>query len=196
MSLVWERFPRGGSELLTMIALADWAGDDGGRIYPSMAGLAAKIRMSERQAKRITDRLIKDGFLVNLTPENRGGRLRSNRYRIDLKTLTNCPMARPGPDNLSDNSDIAMSDNSDIAMSGDTLKPLSTVTASATAPPSQASASRWNQGEPDQGQALAGYIRALEIQVERNPELEPELDRARKQLAAEFPALAQAELAV
>ena len=41
-----------------MLALADWAGEDGGRIYPSMSTLAKKIRMSERQAIRIMRDLV------------------------------------------------------------------------------------------------------------------------------------------
>ena len=58
IALVWDRYPGGGSRLLTMLALADWAGEDGGRLYPSMAPLAKKIRMSERQAIRIMRDLV------------------------------------------------------------------------------------------------------------------------------------------
>jgi len=118
ITIVWDRYPEGGSKLLAMVALADWAGDDGGRLYPSVAGLAAKIRMSERQTKRILEGLINDGYLELLTKGNAGGRRKSNRYRIKLETLTNCPVIRgetqpfdaPNHDNLSINSDIAMSD--------------------------------------------------------------------------------------
>ena len=48
MTLVWDKFPAAGSELMAMLALADWAGDDGGSLYPSMAAVAAKIRLSEK----------------------------------------------------------------------------------------------------------------------------------------------------
>lgn len=124
MSIVWDRFPEGGSKLLAMIALADWAGDDGARLYPSVATLAAKIRMSERQTKRLLEWLITEKYLELRTPGNAGGRRHSNRYRIRLETLSSCPIIRPetqtnpagNPDNLSN--------NSDIAMSGEPLEPI------------------------------------------------------------------------
>ena len=86
MSLVWKCYPGGGSKLLTMLALADWAGSDGSRIYPSMATLAAKIRMSERQVTRIVHELTTgrwrpeaEPFLEHLNPDNKGGRKTTNR---------------------------------------------------------------------------------------------------------------------
>ena len=124
ITLVWKKFPDGGAKLLTMLALADWASDDGTRIYPGMDTLAAKIRMSERQTHRIVKELCNDGWLENLTPVNAGGKGKSNHYRIPIQTLTNCQGKAPNPDKSNPNPDIAMSSNPDIAMSEDPLDPL------------------------------------------------------------------------
>ena len=118
ITIVWDRFPAGSSELLALLALADWADDRGRRLYPSVAALAAKIRMSERQTKRILEKLIEGGYLELVTPGNQGGRRKSNRYRIRLETLSNCPIVSretmtscpENPDKLSINPDTAMSD--------------------------------------------------------------------------------------
>ncbi len=130
LGIVWDNYPGGGSKLLTMLALADWADDAGGRIYPSMRTLANKIRMSERQAIRIMRELCDDkgdnvAFVEWINSENRGGRNTTNRYRIKLETLTDCQgLPQVNPDISSLNPDIAMSVNPDIAMSGDPLEPL------------------------------------------------------------------------
>lgn len=139
-AFVWDRFPEGGSKLLTMLALADWASDDGGRVYPSMKTLALKIHMSKRQVIRIMQSLVADDYLENLTPDNAGGLGKSSRYRIKLETLTNCHSNQSEGDNLSDKGDIAMSRNGDIAMSHNPLDPLITVTGDPAeiVPPDQA----------------------------------------------------------
>ncbi len=41
MSIVWESYPGGGSELLALLALADWS-DDEGRCFPAIASIAKK----------------------------------------------------------------------------------------------------------------------------------------------------------
>jgi len=112
-----------------MLALADWASDDGGRIYPSVETLARKIRMSERQTRRILRELENEPYLKNLTPENKGGAGQSSRYQIGVKTLTDCPDAMRNNGNnpdISDQNPDKSDQNPDIAMSDDpldTLKP-------------------------------------------------------------------------
>jgi len=64
MSMVWESFPASGSELLAMLAMADWANDAGGSLHPSMRAIAEKVRVSEKQARRIVQGLVADGFLM------------------------------------------------------------------------------------------------------------------------------------
>jgi hypothetical protein len=83
MSLIWEHATVGGSELLMLLALADYANDDGGSIYPSMQTLAKKSRLSVDQARRVIHKLINDG-VIELVEEGgwKNGRNRSNEYRI------------------------------------------------------------------------------------------------------------------
>src|SRR3569623_593310 len=81
LSLVWESFPAGGSELLAMLAMADRSADEG-RCWPSMASIARNTRLSRSQAQRIVHQLIADGFL-SVTGNETGGAPDSTRqYKI------------------------------------------------------------------------------------------------------------------
>ena len=85
--------------------------------------------MSERQAARLIDWLVSNEWLER---ESGGGRRITNRYRIKLETLTNCPIVRG--DQAVDNSAETLtncpetltpvSENTDIAMSYKPLEPL------------------------------------------------------------------------
>lgn len=87
LSRVWHGFPGAGSDLLALLALADWS-DDEGRCFPSMSAIARKTRLSRSQAQRVVHGLIKDGF-VRVTGNETGGSPGSTRqYRINLTTLT------------------------------------------------------------------------------------------------------------
>jgi hypothetical protein len=87
MDLVWKRFPGSGSELLVLLACADWGNDQGGRVYPSIAGLATKVRVSESQARRVLHGLIRDGW-VHVVANAYGGKPGTTRqYQIDLGKL-------------------------------------------------------------------------------------------------------------
>ncbi len=68
-----------GTKLIMLITLADCADDDGENCYPSMATLAARSRISERQAYRVVSDLIVDGY-VEMVEHGRKGR--NNRYRL------------------------------------------------------------------------------------------------------------------
>lgn len=103
MSKVWDSAPVAGSDLLALLALADWS-DDAGRCYPGMAAIARKIRLQERQAQRVVHRLIDAGF-VHVTGNGFGGAPGSTRqYRIDLEKLkavesSDTGVAHDTPDN-------------------------------------------------------------------------------------------------
>jgi uncharacterized phage protein (TIGR02220 family) len=87
MTMVWDAFPGGGSELLAMLALADWS-DDEGRCWPSMASIAKKTRLSRSQAQRVVHKLIDDGFLAVTGNETGGAPGSTRQYRINLFRLT------------------------------------------------------------------------------------------------------------
>jgi hypothetical protein len=91
MTLVWDRFPAAGSELLAMLALADWCTDDGGSLYPSIATLAAKIRVSESQARRILHGLIDNGYVTVIGNANGGAPGTTRQYRVIVAKLRSLP---------------------------------------------------------------------------------------------------------
>lgn len=98
MSLVWEHAPYTAGSLLVLLALADWANDDG-IAWPSMERLAKKARIDRRSAQRIVRQLEKDG---TLEIERGGGRAKQHKYLLKLQTATNCR-----PLGTAENSDIS-----------------------------------------------------------------------------------------
>ncbi|MDB5776147.1 MAG: hypothetical protein JWP38_2280 [Herbaspirillum sp.] len=91
MTRVWECFPRGGSEMLVALALADWCDNDGGSLYPSIGAVAKKVRVSESQARRIMHSFIDDGLLEVIGNHNGGNKGSSRRYRMNLAKLASTP---------------------------------------------------------------------------------------------------------
>lgn len=88
MARVWEGSRHSGSELLMLLAIADFADDDG-RAYPSITTLAAKCRTKPRYAMVLLDALNKSGELEirkQAGPMGRGGR--TNLYRVVFDKLT------------------------------------------------------------------------------------------------------------
>lgn len=91
LSKVWECSSHSGTELLMLLAIADFA-DDAGRAYPSIATLAAKCRTKPRYAMVLLAALETSGELEirkNAGPVGRGGR--TNLYRIALDRLSASP---------------------------------------------------------------------------------------------------------
>ena len=86
MSRVWEFYPGGGTDLLSMLAMADWS-DDEGRCYPSMASISKKVRLSRSQAQRVVHGLIQEGFIRVVGNENGGAPGASRQYQIILERL-------------------------------------------------------------------------------------------------------------
>ena len=62
MSAVWERAPVDGGSLLVLLAMADFANDNG-ICWPSVPSLARKSRLSERQVQRVL-RDLEDSKLI------------------------------------------------------------------------------------------------------------------------------------
>lgn len=92
-SLVWEHYPAGGCELLTALAYADHAHDDGTNIRPSVAYIAKKTRQSERSVRRYLAQMRENGWLLTVRYGN-GGRGFATEYRVNPLWITN-------PDKLS-----------------------------------------------------------------------------------------------
>lgn len=87
MTKVWDKFPRGGTDMLTMLALADWS-DDEGKCFPSIESISKKIRLGKRQAQRSVNGLINEGFLKVLANLHGGPPGSSRRYQINFNKLT------------------------------------------------------------------------------------------------------------
>lgn len=80
--LVWTHSPFTGGELLTHLALADFANDEG-KCWPSVATICKKSRLSERHTRRIIAMFEKQGYLVR---DSRDGN--SNLYTLTADKMT------------------------------------------------------------------------------------------------------------
>lgn len=84
MARVWKHSKATGVELLLLVALADYAGDDG-YCYPRQDTLAEKIRTTDRNVRRYLTRLEKRGEVFILSGRGRpsgGQRWDHNRYVV------------------------------------------------------------------------------------------------------------------
>ena len=84
MSLVWDSGALDGSALLALLALADYANEEG-YCFPAYATIAKKTRVSERQAIRVVKTLIDDGFVT--VSKQGDGRGISNVFKINITKL-------------------------------------------------------------------------------------------------------------
>lgn len=79
---------------LVLIAIADYARDDGTNAYPSVATLAKKANISIRSARNAL-RQLEDSGEIETTPSDGGGKERTNIYRVILPGLN--PESEPTP---------------------------------------------------------------------------------------------------
>lgn len=91
MSHVWSLSLLGGTELLLLLAIADFA-DNEGVAYPSVATLAKKIRMSERNTQYLLKKLEESG---ELEIQRNAGPKGCNLFRV--KILRNASLAPVQP---------------------------------------------------------------------------------------------------
>lgn len=88
MSLVWEYYPAGGGELLTALAYADHAHDDGRGVRPSVPYMARKTRQSERTIQMHVAEMRRTTWLL-VVSDAAGGRGRTVEYRINPDWIGN-----------------------------------------------------------------------------------------------------------
>jgi DNA-binding MarR family transcriptional regulator len=81
MSRVWESSSASGGGLLALLAIADFANDNG-IAWPSLSVLAAKARLSVRQLCTVLDELEKAGELKR--ERSTGGRNQRSRYAVTV----------------------------------------------------------------------------------------------------------------
>lgn len=95
-SKVWKNGPEKQAQLLVMLALADFANDEG-ICWPSMETLARKVRMTERGTRKIVAKLKADGWIAVKTG---GGRHGCNQYTVFPEQFTgnNKPGTQENPE--------------------------------------------------------------------------------------------------
>lgn len=86
-TLVWQNYSGSGTELLTMLALADWCDDQGDKLFPSIKAVAKKLRISESQARRSVHKLIDQGYLTVVKNHDGGRNSETRHYKIDVILL-------------------------------------------------------------------------------------------------------------
>lgn len=86
MTMVWDSDLYEGGTLLVLLAMADWAADDGTKIFPALKTLAAKARLSPRGAQYALEKLRNDGVIRPVSSTS-GGRGKIVEYKIELETM-------------------------------------------------------------------------------------------------------------
>jgi hypothetical protein len=83
MAIVWKKSSHGGTDLLMLLAIADFADDDG-RAYPAVGTLAKKCRMGPRNANYVLSTLRDSGELQILVNEGPHG---TNLYQLRFSAM-------------------------------------------------------------------------------------------------------------
>lgn len=87
MTYVWDGFPAAGSELLAMLALADWCDDRGGSLYPSVKAVGDKARVGVKHARNIMHKFMDEHYLA-VVGNHFGGKPGTTReYRLNVGKL-------------------------------------------------------------------------------------------------------------
>lgn len=92
MTAVFDRYPNGGGEMLLALSLADFADDDGTRVFPSIKQLAEKTRQSERTVQYQLRRMEDMGWLILINSGN-GGRNQRREYVISPEWIKGADIA-------------------------------------------------------------------------------------------------------
>ena len=95
ISMVFDRYPEGGNEMVLALAIADHAWDDGTHIYPAIDALAVKSRQSRRTVQRLIAGMVERGWL-ELVSAATGRRGMTNEYRINAGWIAGEPLRPRG----------------------------------------------------------------------------------------------------
>lgn len=86
MTLIWDTCLYDGNTLNVLLAMADWASDDGGDIFPGIETLAGKCRCAVRTTQSALRRLEADNVLEQIA-NSKGGRGKVTEYKINLERV-------------------------------------------------------------------------------------------------------------
>lgn len=99
MTAAW-RLDLAASPKLVLLALCDWANDEGASLHPSVKAVAIRASMSERNAKRVLHTLIEAGWL-SVVGNSLGGKPGMTRqYQLNAAAIMRGALNQTG-DNLS-----------------------------------------------------------------------------------------------
>lgn len=87
MSMAW-RVNLQTSHKMALLALCDWANDEGGSLHPSVRRVAERISCSERTAQRVMHELMAGGWLEVIGNLNGGAPGQTRKYRINVAKLS------------------------------------------------------------------------------------------------------------
>ncbi|HRO86700.1 MAG TPA: helix-turn-helix domain-containing protein [Chiayiivirga sp.] len=135
MAAAWK-LDMPATKKLALLALADWANDEGGSLYPSIAAIAARCSVSERTVQRILRDLAEDGWLRVVGNEN-GGRRKTRRYQLDAVRISSSGAAKGA--NLAPFQDVERVTSATERVTSTTVKGAMGVTRSIIDPPERAS---------------------------------------------------------
>lgn len=95
MTLAWKsNLPT--NQKMALLAMCDWANDEGGSLHPSIARVAERISCSERQAQRIVHGLIEAGWIAVVGNAHGGAPGQARRYQLNVKRLETGDMGVTG----------------------------------------------------------------------------------------------------
>jgi hypothetical protein len=126
MTMVFDRYPEGGSEMLLALALADHAHDDGTRIWPSVGELARKTRQSTRTVQRQLQKMVASGWLEMVSTAT-GRRGSTNEYRVTAAWVAGADLTPRGDKVTPHEAGEVMHAGNEVIHTGDRLTPLDEV---------------------------------------------------------------------
>lgn len=86
MNAVWK-LAMPATRKMVLLAMCDWANDEGTSCHPSMKALATRASISERQAKRVVHSLIEDRWVEVIGNKFGGAPGQTRQYRINVKAI-------------------------------------------------------------------------------------------------------------